>query len=153
MSYSGTGAFQDIIGSDRFKGAIDSIHWLTSILDNFFVQIISIAGFLIISVALLKNVLSGLYCVAPKFFDRIHVIKSNLSQTAPQWAGGNGFGGGGGVGGMARKGSGIALWVVSLLIPDVRAIIDIDDDDAATIVMDPKRCATRSQLKRLGVGL
>jgi len=107
----GSDAFRDIISSERYQGNIESIEWLVKIFDNFFVQVVTIVGFFIISLAFLKNILAGCYCAFPTFFDRLASYKQNLSSKKGQGAGG------------------ILFWVLSLFIPDVKALTDFADDD------------------------
>jgi hypothetical protein len=107
----GADAFRDIMSSERYQGNIESIQWLVKVFDNFFVQIVSIVGFFIISLAFLKNILAGAYCAFPTFFDRLASYKQNLSSKKGQGAGG------------------ILFWVLSLFIPDVKSLTDFSDDD------------------------
>lgn len=107
----GSDAFRDIISSERYQGNIESIEWLVKLFDNFFVQVVSIVGFFIISLAFLKNILAGAYCAFPTFFDRLASYKQNLSSKKGQGAGG------------------ILFWVLSLFIPDVKSLTDFADDD------------------------
>lgn len=107
----GADAFKDIISSERYQGNIESIEWLVKLFDNFFVQVVSIVGFFIISLAFLKNILAGAYCAFPTFFDRLASYKQNLSSKKGQGAGG------------------ILFWVLSLFIPDVKSLTDFADDD------------------------
>lgn len=64
-------AVADIMTNERFTGAIDSISWLTERIDQYFVIIISVTAFFIISSALLKNVCAGAYCANHKFWDKV----------------------------------------------------------------------------------
>jgi len=107
----GSDAFRDIMSSERYQGNIESIQWLVKVFDNFFVQIVSIVGFFIISLAFLKNILAGAYCAFPTFFDRLASYKQNLSSKKGQGAGG------------------VLFWVLSLFIPDVKSLTDFSDDD------------------------
>ena len=62
---------QDILNTPRFQGAIDSISFITDITDSIFVAVITFVAFLIISCAILKNVLAGAYCSFPKFWNKV----------------------------------------------------------------------------------
>lgn len=108
-------AFDEIINSTRYNGQIQSIAWLTSIVDGWFVRIISFCGFFIISIVFLKCALMGLYCSYPKLFDQIHDIKDSCRKAR---GGGNP--------------SGTAIWALSWLIPDVKSFVDLGDDFDST---------------------
>lgn len=62
----------DILNNPRFEGAIDSISWMTDWIDVGFGMVITLVAFLIILVAMLKNVLAAAYCAYPKFWNSVH---------------------------------------------------------------------------------
>ena len=64
-------AVSDIMNSDRFQGAIESIEWLTTRVDHWFTMIITATAFFIISAAMLKNTCAGAYCANPKFWNKV----------------------------------------------------------------------------------
>jgi len=64
-------AFNDIIMSDMFQANIESISFIVQFVDGIFTRYITFIAFLIISLALLRNVLTGLYCTFPRLFDWI----------------------------------------------------------------------------------
>lgn len=64
-------AVSDIMNSDRFTGAIESIEWLTTRVDHWFTMIITATAFFIISAAMLKNTCAGAYCANPKFWNKV----------------------------------------------------------------------------------
>lgn len=61
----------DILQNPKYAGAIDSVSWLTNWIDSGFGMVITIVAFLIILVAMFKNVLAAAYCAYPKFWDRV----------------------------------------------------------------------------------
>lgn len=107
---TGNNAFYDIISGDRYKGAISSIGWLVSIVDKFFIAIISFCGFFIISIVFLKSALVCLYASYPKLFNKIHESKMAMHEMK-----GNGP-------------QGLLVWGLSLFIPDIKEIADVPDD-------------------------
>lgn len=68
---------QDILNNPRFEGAIDSITWLTDWIDVGFGMAITVVAFLIILVAMFKNVLAAAYCAYPKFWNKVHEAHEN----------------------------------------------------------------------------
>lgn len=64
-------AVVDILKDDRFSGAMSSIKWLTEMVDNWFIQIITVVAFFIIAMSLLKNAMAAAYCAFPKFFNKV----------------------------------------------------------------------------------
>ena len=72
VSRSTGDAIDDILLNERFDGAVDAISWLTGIMDNASIQVISVASYLIILFACLKNVLAGVYCSNTVFCDAVH---------------------------------------------------------------------------------
>lgn len=61
----------DILQNPKYAGAIDSVSWLTNWIDSGFGMAITLVAFLIILVAMFKNVLAAAYCAYPKFWDRV----------------------------------------------------------------------------------
>lgn len=62
----------DILQNPKYQGAIDSVRWLTNWIDSGFGMVVTIVAFLIIIVAMLKNILAGAYCAYPKFWEKVH---------------------------------------------------------------------------------
>ena len=60
------------MNNSRYNGAVSSIKWLTNIVDDWFIMIISLVAFFIISAALLKNACAGAYCANSNFWDKVH---------------------------------------------------------------------------------
>lgn len=72
----------DILQNDRYEGAIDSIKWLTDWVDVGFGTAITVVAFLIISVAMLKNVLAGAYCAYPRFWDMVDAAHQEVASVS-----------------------------------------------------------------------
>lgn len=126
VSRSTGDAIDDILLNERFDGAVDSISWLTNIMDNVTIQIISVASFLIIAFALLKNVLAGSYCAFPVFCDAVHEAHQANEQITIRSAGD-----------YFRQGkvldtsvSGIKRFLLGL-VPDVKALTDFEEQEIA----------------------
>lgn len=62
----------DILQNPKYQGAIDSVRWLTNWMDSGFVMVISIVAYLIIIVAMLKNILAAADCSYPRFWEKVH---------------------------------------------------------------------------------
>lgn len=62
----------DILQNPKYAGAIESIDFITNWVDAGFGMVITFVAFLIILVAMFKNVLAGAYCAYPKFWDRVN---------------------------------------------------------------------------------
>lgn len=61
----------DILQNDKYAGAIESVQWITKWIDSGFGMVITMVAFLIILVAMLKNVLAAAYCAYPNFWDHV----------------------------------------------------------------------------------
>lgn len=133
-------AVSDILLNPRFQGAMKSIEWLTGVIDIWFVRIISIGAFLIISVSMARNVAAGIVCAYPKFWRKVHEAheKKAIAGMLKGITGGLGSLKGGGAGGAASgmvnnlvdNGGSILLNIV----PDLLAFTDFADND-----MSPKQ--------------
>lgn len=133
-------AVSDILLDPRFQGAMHSIEWLTGVIDIWFVRIISIGAFLIISVSMARNVAAGIVCAYPKFWRKVHEAheKHAISAMLKGIGGAVGSLKGGGAGGAASgmvnnlvdNGGSVILGI----IPDLLAFTDFADND-----MSPKQ--------------
>lgn len=65
-------AAEDILNNPRFEGAISTIKGITEWTDVGFATVITFVAFMIICVAMLKNVLAAAYCAYPKFWDQVN---------------------------------------------------------------------------------
>lgn len=61
----------DILINPKYEGAIKSVEFITNWIDTGFGMVITMVAFLIILVAMFKNVLAGAYCAYPKFWDEV----------------------------------------------------------------------------------
>lgn len=68
---AGSDATIDILGGERFQGAVQWANKIGKIVDNWFMAFITFVAFFIISASCLRNVLAGAYCVFPKFWDKV----------------------------------------------------------------------------------
>lgn len=118
-------AISDIMTDGRFKGAISSISKITEFVDIWFVRIISLVSFFIISAALLKNACAGAYCANSKFWDKVADAHQkteaiNLAGVKNFFAGGQGL--------MNTSAGGIRDFFLGI-IPNIKAFTDFDDAD------------------------
>lgn len=81
---TGPNYVNDILQNSRWVGAIESIEWLTSILDSGFTMMITLAAFFITSSALLKNIIAGVVASYPKLWDAIHEAHEVIQITSFQ---------------------------------------------------------------------
>jgi hypothetical protein len=73
-------ASRDILRNDAmWRTSLDSISWLTNIIDAGFATFISIVGLFIIGSALLKNVVAGAVAANPKFWDKVDTAHKQLA--------------------------------------------------------------------------
>lgn len=75
-------AINDILNNGRYEGAMSSIAGLTAVFDTFSVAFISFVAFMIISVAIWRNVLAGAYAAFPKFFDQVHEAHTEVADVS-----------------------------------------------------------------------
>lgn len=71
-------AVNDIIDNPMFAGSLDSLSRVIQVCDSWFAFIVSFAAFFIISAAMLKNVIAGMYCSNKKLFDKVNEVKNNF---------------------------------------------------------------------------
>lgn len=118
-------AIEDILVDGRFQGALDSISVVTEFIDIWFIRIISLVSFFIISAALLKNVCAGAYVANSKFWDK--VADAHQKTEAISLASVKGyFQGGQGV--MNTNAGSIKDFFLGI-IPNIKAFTDFDDAD------------------------
>lgn len=114
-------AVKDILMDSRFEGAMSQIQWLTEFIDVWFIRVITVTAFFIISMSLLKNVLAAAYCAFPKIFDAIHAAHEEM-----QWSEVS-------IGGFRDLGSKMRdtsiTKVILSIIPDIKAFTDFVDQD------------------------
>lgn len=118
-------AVQDILRDGRFQGALSSISKITDFIDIWFIRIISLVSFFIISAALLKNACAGAYCANSKFWDK--VADAHQKTEAINLAGvKNFFAGGQGI--MNTSAGGVKDFLLGL-VPNIKAFTDFEDAD------------------------
>lgn len=122
-------AVSDIMTSDRFTGAVETISWLTDIVDYYFAMAITATAFFIISAALLKNACAGAYCSNPKFWNK--VAEAHESMEAKTLANVKDFFGSGGI--MNTSAGGLSQALLAI-VPNIKAFTDFDD-----VEMEPKQ--------------
>lgn len=125
-----TKAAEDILNNPRFEGAIDTIKGVTQWTDVGFATVITFVAFMIICVAMLKNVLAGAYCAYPKFWDHVNEAHKNkqgkglIQQTVSMFQGGlQGVTGGTGGGGQSIGD------IIYGIIPDVKHMTDFEEGE------------------------
>lgn len=117
----------DILNNPRFEGAIESISKVTQFTDIGFGIAITFVAFVIILVAMFKNVLAAAYCAYPKFWDHVHESHdakkdTNFIQQTIDLA--KGMGQSGGIGKVNEQSIGM---IVMGILPDIKAMTDFND--------------------------
>ena len=118
----------EILNNPRFEGAMESITWLTDWTDVGFGMAITVVAFLIILVAMFKNVLAAAYCAYPKFWDHVneaHEKKKDtnfLAQTVDMFKNTRG----GNIG--AVNGSTVGEIIMGV-IPNIKRMTDFEGDN------------------------
>lgn len=129
---------QNLFDQAWTEGNLYSIQDLVAGLGSFCCTIISIVGFGIVIFSILKNALSGLYVVNPKFWDKVDEVKRQTIGTATDLIndGVNRVGGGNVA---AQKLGGLFTFILSA-IPNVKDLTDFEDG----IEVDKKQYFARS---------
>lgn len=70
---AGPSAIDDILNHSRYEGAMESISGISHYIDEISVIFISLTAFLIICVAIWRNVLAAAYAAFPRFWDQVHI--------------------------------------------------------------------------------
>lgn len=125
---------QNLFSSDWTQGNLYQISGVTNFLGNFACIVISVVGFSIVISSILKNVMSGLYCVNPNIWDRVDEVKNQavggINDAIGKAANGNQ---------AVKKLGGVFTFLLSL-IPNVKALTDFDED----AIIDKKQYFTKS---------
>ena len=121
----GTGdAVNDILQDGRFKGAIESISFITKFVDHWFTVVITATAFFIISAAMLRNVMAGAYCSNHKFWDKVAEAHEKADAVSiasiGQYISGKQF--------MNTTGGGFRDALLCI-VPNIKAWTDFDDVD------------------------
>lgn len=117
----------EILNNPRFEGAIESITWLTDWTDVGFGMAITVVAFLIILVAMFKNVLAAAYCAYPKFWNHVNEAHEKKKDTNALAQVGDMLGNmrGGNIG--AVNGATVGEIVLGV-IPDIKRMTDFEGD-------------------------
>lgn len=75
-------AVNDIVNNPMFAGSLESLSGVIQVVDSWFGFIVSFCGFFIMSAALLKNAIAGIYASNTKLFDKVNEVKNNIVTTA-----------------------------------------------------------------------
>lgn len=118
----GSDATVDILGGDRFSGAVQWVNKIGKIVDNWFMAFISFVSFFIISASCLRNVLAGAYCVFPKFWDKVYEAHQNaqdlsISSIQSYFTGG----------GWKGTSTGSVTQFLLRLLPNIKVLTDFEN--------------------------
>ena len=75
-------AVDDIINNPMFAGSLDSLSKVIQVCDSWFGLLVSFCGFFIMSAAMLRNAIAGVYASNTKLFDKVNEVKNNVVTTA-----------------------------------------------------------------------
>lgn len=122
----GSDATVDILGNNRFQGAVQWVNKFGQFVDQWFMAFISFISFFIISASCLRNVLAGAYCVFPKFWDKVddaHKAGEAMKETGwyqrvQQFTTG---------GGWQNAGTGSITQFILRLLPNVKVLTDFEN--------------------------
>lgn len=140
---TGTGsnkAIEDILNHGRYEGAIETISKVTKFVDMGSIMFISFVSFLIISVAIWRNVLAGAYAAYPKFWDAVHVAHEDVKDVG--WLKS--------IMGLKDKYQDINMGSIKRMImrilPDIKVLTDFEDD-----TVEPKTYFTKAIAQMVAV--
>ena len=130
----------EILNDSRYEGAMESISWATEFIDEISVIFISLTAFLIICVAIWRNVLAGAYAAFPKFWDQVHIAHDEVKDQ-----------------GWVQRIQGISSsyqnWNMGTLkrmlmrvCPDIKVLTDFEDD-----TVEPKTYFTKAIAQMIAV--
>lgn len=124
----GNPAIDDILKDPRYEGAMDSIAGFTKIVDRGFIIFVTFVAFLIISTAILRNVLAGAYYAFPKFWDKVdQAHKDNEAVKGKGWIqrSQDFFQGGG----YQSYGTGSLMQSILGMLPNIKVFTDFEGDN------------------------
>ena len=129
-------AIDDILNNERYSGAMSSITKVTDLVDKWFIVIISVVAFFIISAAMLKNVCAGAYVANPKFWDIVHESHQKVGQQSLSGIKSSGIG-------LITNSSFSSIRdILLVIVPDLKAFTDFEDASSENI--DPKAYFAKS---------
>lgn len=114
------------------QGNLERIAFIRDMVGSLSVMVISLVGFGIVMASIMKNAFRGLYHVYPSFFEKVDELKTNAANMRAGSAGERTAAAQ--VGQASSVALGWALTILLSLVPNVKAMTDIDDDpvDAKT---------------------
>lgn len=123
---AGSDATIDILGGERFQGAVQWANKIGKIVDNWFMAFITFVAFFIISASCLRNVLAGAYCVFPKFWDKVDEAHKARESVRNQgyFERVHGFFSGGG---WKNAGTGSITEFLLGMLPNVKVLTDFEN--------------------------
>ena len=133
-------AVDEVLNHGRYQGAIESISKYVGIVDTFSTMFVTGVAFLIISVAIWRNVLAGAYAAFPKFWDQVYEAHQEVKDVS-WW----------------QRITGIKTsyqnWNMSTLkrfimrfLPDIKVLTDFEDE-----TLEPKTYFTKAIVQMIGV--
>lgn len=133
-------AVNEILEDDRYEGAIEEIQPFTQIVDKVGIIFITGTAFLIITVAIWRNVLAGAYAAFPKFWDQVHVAHEEVKDLG--WIQRIK-----GLPGSAQNmNMGSLKRMLMRVCPDVKVLTDFEDD-----TVEPKTYFTKAIAQMIAV--
>lgn len=124
VTYDTGNAIDDILDSNRYRGAISSISTITNFLDRYFIIAMTIVAFFIISAAMFKNAAAAAYCSNSKFWDKVH--EAHLKSEAYSLAGARDYFAQQQF--MSTSPAGLRDFVLGIL-PDMKSFTDFEERD------------------------
>ena len=133
-------AISEVLQGKRYEGAIEEIQPLTQIVDKVGIMFITGTAFLIITVAIWRNVLAGAYAAFPRFWDQVHDAHDEVKDQG--W--------------LQRiqgiRGNAASFNMSSLkrmmmrIVPDIKVLTDFEDD-----TVEPKTYFTKAIAQMIAV--
>ena len=99
-------------------GQMGLIEWLRQNVGMVVCWLISAVGFLIVSAAIIKNALAGLYLAFPKLWNKVYEVRQRAEQSATSMAGGE----------KGKKLVGGFLVLLLSILPDVKSATEFGED-------------------------
>ena len=133
-------AVNEILNDSRYEGAIEEIQPFTKIVDKIGAVLITGTAFLIITVAIWRNVLAGAYHAFPKFWDSVHVAHDEVKDLG--WIQRIK-----GIPGNAESyNMGSLKRMLMRVVPDIKVLTDFEDD-----TVEPKTYFTKAIAQMIAV--
>lgn len=133
-------AVNEILNDSRYEGAIEEIQPFTQIVDKVGIIFITGTAFLIITVAIWRNVLAGAYAAFPKFWDSVHVAHDEVKDLG--WIQRIK-----GIPGNAESyNMGSLKRMMMRVVPDIKVLTDFEDD-----TVEPKTYFTKAIAQMIAV--